>query len=109
MDVHCVVGESEAGWQEDTAGGGSPAVRSWGVGERTGASGRGSESQGGQRTPTPGERGRGGTQEPRPQGRGTGWGGQEPRPQGRGTVGGPESSDPWREGLVGGLRVPTPG
>lgn len=56
MDVHCVVGEGEAGWWEDTWDGGPLAVRIWGVGERAGASGRGSESQGGQRAPTLGER-----------------------------------------------------
>lgn len=95
MDVHCVVGESEAGWQEDTAGGGSPAVRSWGVGERTGASGRGSESQGGQRTPTPGERGRGGPESP------------DPRAEGQG--GGVKSPDPRGEGQWGDPRAPTPG
>ena len=94
MDVHCVVGESEAGWREDAWGGGSPAVRSWGVGERAGASGRGSEAQGGQRTPTLGERS---------------WGGLRPPTPGERGQGGPESPDPGGEEQWGDPRAPTPG
>lgn len=75
VDVHRVIRESEVGWQEDTWGGGSPAVRGWGVGCTCRGLGQRQQeprrpegpSPGGEgpgvgvaESPTPGERGLGG-------------------------------------------------
>lgn len=115
VDVHRVIRESEVGWQEDTWGGGSPAVRGWGVGctcrglgqrqqeprrpegpspggEGPGvgvaeSSDPGGEGRGRPESPTPGERDEGGPRAPTPGERDRGWGLPRAPPRGRGAGG----------------------